>query len=32
MELIRKPIHFTLEGISIFVQFCLDEDYNVPDL
>ena len=31
MELIRKPIHYTQEGKSIFDQFCLDEDYNVPD-
>ncbi len=31
MELIRKPIHYTQEGKSIFDQFYLDEDYNVPD-
>ena len=31
MELIRKPIHYTQEGKSIYDQFYLDEDYNVPD-
>ena len=31
MELIRKPIHYTQEGKSVFDQFYLDEDYNVPD-
>ena len=31
MELIRKPIHYTQEGKSIFDQFYLDEDYNVPE-
>lgn len=31
MELIRKPIHYTEEGKSVFDQFYLDEDYNVPD-
>ena len=31
MELIRKPIHYTQEGKSLFDQFYLDEDYNVPD-
>lgn len=31
MELIRKPIHYTQEGRSIFDQFYLDEDYNVPE-
>lgn len=31
MELIRKPIHYTQEGKSIFDQVYLDEDYNVPD-
>lgn len=31
MELIRTPIHYTQEGRSIFDQFYLDEDYNVPD-
>ncbi len=31
MELIRKPIHYTQEEKSIFDQFYLDEDYNVPD-
>lgn len=31
MELIHRPIHYTQEGKSIFDQFYLDEDYNVPD-
>ena len=31
MELITKPIHYTREGKRIFDQFCLDEDYNVPE-
>ena len=31
MELIRKPIHYTQEEKSIFDQFYLDEDYNVPE-
>ncbi len=31
MELIRRPIHYTQEGKSIFDQFYLDGDYNVPD-
>lgn len=31
MELIRRPIHYTQEGKSIFDQFYLDEDYNVPE-
>ena len=31
MELIRRPIHYTQEGKSIFDQFYLDSDYNVPD-
>ena len=31
MELIKRPIHYTQEGKSIFDQFYLDEDYNVPD-
>lgn len=31
MELIRKPIHYTQEGKSMFDRFYLDEDYNVPD-
>lgn len=31
MELIRKPIHYTQEGKSIFDQFHLDEDYNLPE-
>ena len=31
MELIRKAVHYTQEGKSIFDQFYLDEDYNVPE-
>ena len=31
MELIKRPIHYTQEGKSIFDQFYLDEDYNVPE-
>ena len=31
MELIRRPIHYTQEGKSIFDQFYLDGDYNVPE-
>lgn len=31
MELIRKPIHYTQAGKSIFDQFYLDEDYSVPE-
>lgn len=31
MELIRKPIHYTQEGKSIFDQFNIDEEYIVPD-
>lgn len=31
MELIRKPIHYTQEGKSIFDRFYPDEDYNVPE-
>ena len=31
MELIRKAVHYTQEGKSIFDQFHLDEDYNVPE-
>ena len=31
MELIRKPVHYTQEGKSVFDQFYLDEDYNVPE-
>lgn len=31
MELIKKPVHYTQEEKSIFDQFYLDEDYNVPE-
>ena len=31
MELIRRPIHYTQAGKSIFDQFYLDGDYNVPE-
>lgn len=31
MELVQRQVHYTKEGKSVFDQFYLDEDYNVPD-
>lgn len=31
MELIQKPVHYTQEEKSIFDQFYLDGEYNVPE-